>query len=146
MSTTALKRTAKTDYAMLVMLRLAGRSLPQDWVPLKEICLGQNFPQGFIVQILQQLRQSGLVQAARGAAGGYRLARSAQSISIADIHFAVEGEKPRVRNTGACADAERALAEVWEKAVDAAVQVLQTTSLADLAQATESRLAEMYHI
>lgn len=44
-----------------------------------------------VSKLLKQLAQVGLVQSTRGAAGGYRLARSANEISIADIIAAIEG-------------------------------------------------------
>ncbi|MCP5475085.1 MAG: SUF system Fe-S cluster assembly regulator [Rhodanobacteraceae bacterium] len=44
-----------------------------------------------VSKLLKQLAQVGLVQSTRGAAGGYRLARPANEISIADIITAIEG-------------------------------------------------------
>ncbi|MCB1613960.1 MAG: SUF system Fe-S cluster assembly regulator [Lysobacterales bacterium] len=44
-----------------------------------------------VSKLLKQLAQVGLVQSTRGAAGGYRLARPANEISIADIIAAIEG-------------------------------------------------------
>jgi FeS assembly SUF system regulator len=44
-----------------------------------------------VSKLLKQLAQVGLVQSTRGAAGGYRLARPANQISIADIIAAIEG-------------------------------------------------------
>lgn len=44
-----------------------------------------------VAKLLKQLAQAELVLSTRGAAGGYRLARPAAAISIADIIAAIEG-------------------------------------------------------
>jgi Rrf2 family protein len=45
----------------------------------------------FAEQILKPLKRNGLVDSARGAAGGYSLARNAGAISLGDIVRAMEG-------------------------------------------------------
>ncbi len=44
----------------------------------------------FLVQILIQLNKAGLVTSTRGAAGGYHIARSPATITLADLVAAVE--------------------------------------------------------
>jgi Rrf2 family protein len=83
--------TAKAEYACLAMLELAARYADAKPVRLTEITDKHAIPQRFLVQILIDLRNDGLVTTTRGQAGGYRLARSPAEISLADIVGAVEG-------------------------------------------------------
>ncbi len=50
-------------------------------------------PEGFLVQILQELRKAGLVTSTRGSCGGYHLSRPANEVSLADVRRAIEGEE-----------------------------------------------------
>src|SRR5438046_3151350 len=77
--------SAKAEYACIAMLELAARYGDPQPVRLKAIAEAHGIPQRFLVQILLQLKGSGLVISARGAAGGYLLARSPKAISLADI-------------------------------------------------------------
>lgn len=64
-------------------------------------------PPPYLAKQMQALSRAGIVAAKRGAAGGYRLARDATSISLWDITAAVEGTEPsfrctEVRRNGPC--------------------------------------------
>src|SRR5262245_51504104 len=81
----SLPFSAKAEYACIAMLELAARHGAPHPVRLKAIAEAHGLPQRFLVQILLQLKGSGLVVSARGAAGGYLLARPPEAISLADI-------------------------------------------------------------
>ncbi len=55
-----------------------------------------NIPRRYLEQILNAMRQTGLVDSTRGPKGGYRLAREPQQITVADIVKSVEGELPPI--------------------------------------------------
>jgi Rrf2 family protein len=59
-------------------------------VSLSSISERQHISLAYLEQLFLKLRRAGLVQSERGRAGGYRLARSACEISIADILLAVD--------------------------------------------------------
>ena len=65
-----------------------------------------------LVQILLQLKGAGLVYSSRGAAGGYRLARPADQISLGEVLSAIDGPGEPFRE--AQEPAAQALASVWE--------------------------------
>ena len=79
-----------------------GAALPGDaWAEFLGV------PQPYLAKHLQALSRAGLVIAQRGAAGGYRLARPPENISLWDITAAVEGTSPsfrctEVRRNGPC--------------------------------------------
>ena len=86
-----MRLSAKTEYAALAVVELARRIDCPTPVRIREICAAQGVPPRFLVQILLQLKAAGIVTSTRGAAGGYRLARRPEEISLADIRGAIEG-------------------------------------------------------
>jgi Rrf2 family protein len=82
--------SAKTDYAIRAALELA--AAPDD-KPVKgeRIATAQAIPLRFLENILMQLRHAGLVDSRRGADGGYKLARPASDVTLADVIRAIDG-------------------------------------------------------
>jgi len=80
-----MRLSAKTEYASLAVLELALRQDRDEPVRIREISEAHGVPSRFLVQILLQLKAAGLVTSTRGSAGGYRLARDASEITLADI-------------------------------------------------------------
>lgn len=60
-------------------------------VPLAELAAAEGIPQRFLEQIVLLLRRGGILESRRGAAGGYFLARSASTISLAEVLELVDG-------------------------------------------------------
>jgi Rrf2 family protein len=104
----------------------------------ERIATAQGIPGKFLENILLDLRHAGIVASQRGAEGGYRLARPAAEISVADVIRAVEGPIASVRGVrpdeveyvGAAA----ALRDTWLELRAAMRAVLEETSLADLVE------------
>lgn len=84
-----LKLGRLTDYATLVMTQLA--SEPQRMRSAHDIAERVHVASPTVAKLLRLLSRAGLVESERGARGGYRLARSAAAISVADIVTAIEG-------------------------------------------------------
>jgi Rrf2 family protein len=82
--------SAKTDYAIRAALELAAAG---DGKPVKgeRIATAQSIPLRFLENILMQLRHAGLVESRRGADGGYRLAKPAADVTLADVIRAIDG-------------------------------------------------------
>jgi Rrf2 family protein len=101
-----------------------------------ELAAAQDIPTRFLQNILLLLRQRSLVHSQRGAEGGYRLARPATSITLADILRAVDGplaavrgERPEsVRYEGSA----QLLAEVWFALRTSMRSVIEHVTLDDL--------------
>jgi Rrf2 family protein len=127
--------SAKTDYAIRAALELA--AAPDD-KPVKgeRIATAQAIPLRFLENILMQLRHAGLVDSRRGADGGYRLARPAADVTLADVIRAIDGPLAGVSGTRPESLAFEGTAEpmrdVWI-AVRAALRgVLEQVTLADV--------------
>src|SRR5256885_6299960 len=94
--------SAKAEYACIALLELAVRYGDSQPVRLKSIAEAHHIPQRFLVQILLQLKGSGLVVSARGAAGGYLLGRSPKTITLADVLNVIERQdRPAPERRGA---------------------------------------------
>ncbi|WP_030303265.1 RrF2 family transcriptional regulator [Streptomyces katrae] len=91
-----MRISARADYAVRAALQLAAA---QDDGPVKAeaIADAQDIPHKFLEGILNDMRRGGLVLSQRGGNGGYRLAKPAQSISIADVIRVVDGPLVSVR-------------------------------------------------
>jgi Rrf2 family protein len=90
-----VKVTAKADYAVRAVLELA--TADGALVKGERIARSQDIPLKFLENILVDLRHADLVQAQRGADGGYRLARGPDAITVGEVIRAVEGPLASVR-------------------------------------------------
>src|SRR3974377_1277013 len=88
-----LDLTKRTDYATRGMLALA-RS-PVGLLSSRRIADEMNIPPRFLPQIMGDLTRAGLVEAHPGRAGGSRLARPAEGVTLLRVIEAVEGDAHR---------------------------------------------------
>src|SRR5205823_2699738 len=100
-------------------------------VRLKAIAEAHRIPQRFLVQILLQLKGSALVISARGAAGGYQLVRSPDTITLADILNVIDrNDRPSAgRAGGASSPVVEAVRTVWKDVQAAQQRILEETTL-----------------
>ncbi len=91
-----MELNTKARYAVMAMADLAKRGHGAA-VPLSAIADRQNLSVAYLEQIFLRLRRAGLVESARGRAGGYVLARRAQDIAIVEIMQAVHEETRMTR-------------------------------------------------
>ncbi|MFO0891013.1 MAG: Rrf2 family transcriptional regulator [Isosphaeraceae bacterium] len=127
-----MRVSAKAEYACLAVIALAILGKGDRPVRIREIADTQGIPETFLTQILLKLKAAGLVHSTRGASGGYRLARSAEHISLGEVIHVVDGlPVPSREPTG---PAGPVLAQIWDQIRDSQTQVLSRTSIAHLAR------------
>ncbi len=110
-----------------------------DGVPVKgeRLATSQSIPLRFLENILLQLRHAGIVESRRGADGGYRLARPAAEITLADVIRAIDG--PLAGVSGARPETldfkgrSEPLRDVWVAVRASLRSVLEHVTLADVA-------------
>lgn len=92
-----MRLSTRGRYAVMAMVELAARqprgagaSCGLRPVSLAELAQAQCLSLAYLEQLFARLRRAGLVASARGPGGGYRLARPATAIAIAEIVEAVE--------------------------------------------------------
>jgi Rrf2 family protein len=139
--------SARTEYACVAVLELASSYSTGEPVQLRRIAAAHGIPSRFLVQILLQLKNAGIVTSTRGAGGGYRLARSPLELTVWDVMQAIDGrEVPLTGSTIPRSDASEALYDAWQTAADRQREVLQSTSFADLADQVHGTAKDMYYI
>lgn len=78
-----------TDYGTMLLVYLAQHE--DRLCSASDVALGTHVAQPTVQKLLKVLARTGLVDSVRGAEGGYRLARNADSINAAEILDALEG-------------------------------------------------------
>jgi len=110
-----MRLTTKGRYAVTAMLDLA-LNQGKGAVTLQDIALKQEISLSYLEQLFAKLRSNGLVKGTRGPGGGYRLAQSAEAISVAAIITAVDEKADMTRCGGEanCQDGKKCLThELW---------------------------------
>ena len=128
----------RTDYATRAVLALA----VADGGPLKleEIAEQVEAPRSVLEQIMPVLRSAGIVRSERGPAGGYRLNRGPEDITLERVVRLFQGQLAPIgyatrRNPDPCPDVvARSLLGVWADVRDATIDILTGTTFADLAE------------
>ncbi len=85
-----MRISLKLDYANRAVLQLTKSYDGKRVLKLDDVSKKECIPAAFLVQILTDLKKSGIVMSKRGKDGGYRLARSPSRISLADVIASVE--------------------------------------------------------
>jgi Rrf2 family cysteine metabolism transcriptional repressor len=142
-----LKVSQKTEYAVRAMIELALRRIRDGdaLVPARTLAESQRIPLRFLEQQLGALHKGGLVESFRGAGGGCRLAKDPADIKVAEIIDAIEGPTfPMhcldVEDHTCFADSHCGLQELWGVVDQAVRQVLETTTLGELAERHRRRV------
>jgi Rrf2 family protein len=136
-----MKLTMRGDYGLRAMLDMAAY-YGQGLVESADIASRQFIPEQYLDQILVALRKEGLIKSVRGPKGGHMLARPPAQITMAQVMNALEGYVPPME----CLP-NPALREVWQKLDMMTQQVLNTTTIEELAQRHKVENTEtMYYI
>jgi len=137
--------SSKAEYGVRLMVEL-GRQTAGQPVSLKAIASAENLPLAYLEQVVARLKKAGLVQSARGAHGGYWLARPAEEITMDEVVLALEGSIAPMEcfvteqtERVLCSHVEHGRADhhcatklLWMRVQSGVVRSLQTTTLAEL--------------
>ena len=126
--------SARADYAIRALLELAAAGATP--VRADGIAGAQGIPAKFLENLLVDLRRAKLVVSQRGQGGGYRLARPASKITLADVIRAVDGPLAGVRDAApedvSYEGVAATLREVWVALRASMRVVLESTNLEDV--------------
>src|SRR5690242_20522225 len=136
-----MKLSLRGEYALRALLVL-GLNYDHEVVRIQTISQQQNIPKRFLEQILNDLKSAGIVQSRRGVAGGYRLARPPEQITLAAIVRHIEGAlapvscvSERFYEKCSCPDEARcAIRSAMKEIREAVVKVAERITVADLCQ------------
>lgn len=141
-----LRLSKKTDYALLAMRHLAANA-DRGAVSARELAETYDIPAELLAKVLQKLVKGKLLESQQGIRGGYALARSAASMSVADVIQAVDG--PLM--VTACSDTDHSCDQyakcnirdpLW-RLKDRIVATLTSTSVAELAMEMPQPMAPL---
>ena len=120
-------------HALKALLELA-EDCPPRWRSVADLAASQALPAPRLEQLLLRMRRSGLLEARRGRVGGYRLARGAPLINLAEVVGALERQQGAIdQREPASATAADRVAQLLERRLRAALErELGQCSLADL--------------
>jgi Rrf2 family transcriptional regulator, cysteine metabolism repressor len=138
--------TQKSQYALRALFELARRA-DAGPIRIEDVAKAQAIPQRFLEVVLNELKHAGLVEAKRGRRGGYQLARDPREITVAEIMESSQGRYTPVEcltgpTTADCLfKGECVFLPLWEEVRNAVAQVYESTTLQDLVDREEERLA-----
>ncbi|MBW8348212.1 Rrf2 family transcriptional regulator [Bacillus sp. IITD106] len=135
-----MKISTKGRYGLTIMIELAKRH-EEGPISLKSIAQNHNLSEHYLEQLAGPLRNAGLVRSIRGAYGGYVLADEPSKITAADIIRVLEGPISPVEGIEDEEPAKRAL---WMRIRDAVKEVLDNTTIEDLANHSDDNTPDAY--
>lgn len=124
-----MKISTKGRYGLTIMIELA-KNEGEKPLSLRQIAADNDLSEAYLEQIVSPLRNTGLVKSVRGAYGGYKLAKPSNEITAGDVIRVLEGPIQPVEGIEDEAPAQR---ELWIRIRDAVKNVLDTTTIQDLA-------------
>ncbi|MFZ3588277.1 cysteine metabolism transcriptional regulator CymR [Bacillus sp. DJP31] len=128
-----MKISTKGRYGLTIMIELAKQN-GEGPISLKSIAQTHDLSEHYLEQLISPLRNAGLVKSIRGAYGGYLLAKEPSAITSGDVIRVLEGPISVVEVMDDEEPAKRAL---WIRIRDAVKEVLDNTTLEDLANYTD---------
>ncbi|HEU0198656.1 MAG TPA: SUF system Fe-S cluster assembly regulator [Nevskiaceae bacterium] len=138
-----LKLGRLADYATLVMTQLA--ISPQQTRSAHDLAQLSRVAPPTVAKLMRLLARAGLVEAARGAKGGYRLARAPAEVSVADIVTAIEGPVALTvcaAHEGRCSiESDCGARSTWRLINAAIQQALKAVSLQQMADGARAEAA-----
>ena len=85
-----MKLTTKSEYSLLALIYIT-RNENKGFIKIEEICTNCDVPKKYMELLLTILRQNRYIKTKRGTSGGYKLAKPASKISIAEIIRLMDG-------------------------------------------------------
>jgi Rrf2 family protein len=144
-----LRLSKKSDYALISMKHLATRSDGGASSSAREISEAYDIPLELLAKVLQRLVRARLLVSVQGTRGGYRLARHAAMISVADVIQAVDGP---VTVTACSTDdhncdqySKCSIRDPLSKIKNRILDALNTVSVAEMAQDSDAPAAPQTH-
>lgn len=127
-------------YGLRATLYLATKA-EGEFTPIKRMSEKLEISFHFLTKILQQLTADGMLESYKGPNGGVRLTKPGSKIKLVDVVLAIDGPKlltecalglPGCGLKNPCP-----LHDIWAKTRDSIRDMLQNTSLTDLAEKGE---------
>lgn len=132
-----MRLTSRSEYALLALIYLS-RNDSGSYVSVETIARAQGIPPRFLEHILLALKRARYVRSAKGQRGGYRLAKPAEKITLADIIRLLDGALAPTQSVSVYfyeatpIEKEKNLVRVFKELRDYIAEKLEQTTLADV--------------
>jgi len=132
-----LRLTRRSEYALLALIHLA-RAKGEGFVTVAAMAEAQGLPAKFLEQLLMALKRARVVTSQKGPHGGYRLARPAEKISLAEVIRLLDGALAPTESVSTYfyeptpVEREKRLLRVFKEIRDVISARLEKTTLADV--------------
>jgi len=132
-----MKLTSRSEYALLALVYMA-RHESLGYISVETIAQAQGIPPKFLEQILLALKRAHYLRSIKGQHGGYCLAKSASSITLAEIIRHFDGALAPTESVSlnfyepTPIEKEQALVQVFKEIRNFISNKLETTSIEDV--------------
>lgn len=139
-----MKVSQKGLYALQALMMLA-RRYNEGSIRIRDIAYEENLPEKFLELILLELKNARMVESVRGAKGGYRLRRPPNQIFLSEVIRTIDGPLAPFGDANSLQELieqdkdHRSLYRVFMDVRNAAAQILENTSLEDIAGTKETK-------
>ena len=133
-----MKLTSRSEYALLALVYLA-RNDSGEYISVETVALAQGIPPKFLEQILLALKRAKYLKSSKGQRGGYRLAKPADKIALAEVIRLFDGALAPTESVSEYfyestpIEKEKSLVKVFRELRDYISDKLENTTLADVA-------------
>lgn len=132
-----MKLTSRSEYALLALVYLARRKSEAP-ISVESIAEAQDIPTKFLEQIMLALKHAKYLHSSKGQHGGYRLAKPADKISLAEIIRLFDGALAPTESVSKYfyestpIEKEKNLIKVFKDIRDYVADLLEDTTVADV--------------
>lgn len=132
-----MKLTTKSEYSLLSLIFIA-RNQNKNFIKADDICSYYNMPKKYLEQLLIILKQNRYIKAKRGAGGGYKLNKSPNEITVAEIVRLMDGALAPTESVSTYfysttpLSKEENVLKIFKKIRDYIADILENTTLKDL--------------
>lgn len=149
-----MRFSAKGEYGVIAILSL-GLTSNEGPVQVRTIAEKENIPIKVLEQVMNSLKNSGLVNSIRGAHGGYILAKPTEEIRLGDILFAIDGPIFSMScvsegKLNTCIQSDYCIVkDIWGEVKSSLMNTLNSITLKDMCdrkRIKDSKRMIMYHI
>jgi Rrf2 family protein len=123
-----MRVSQRLDYALRALVLLAAQPV-DDWVAAGDLAERLGLPKRFVEQQVSALSRAGITDCRRGSAGGCRLARPADDVTVREVIEALQGEVLDVPH-----QSDSATAEFWQETASSLSGFTGSRTLAELVE------------
>jgi len=132
-----MKLTTKSEYSISAMIHIA-RNEKKGFIKIEEICSKCDIPKKYLELLFSTLKQNRYIKTRRGTKGGYKLAKPASKISVAEIIRLMDGALAPTESvsryffSSTPLGKEKKIIKVFKEIRDYVSERLENLTLADL--------------